>query len=245
MRIQKPIRGRRPDLTGIFGRGLILDLPFNEHNAGKVFDASGRRHDGTLKGNISWVGGGLNFPGADGDYVEIAHHPDFSFNGTPFTFSVWVYRDDISFFPIFRKGVIGTDCEFCLSIPIDGTIDFSLYDKDDQTKFIGRTTFHITDPVVLSVSQWYHVVITYDGGLLCSGFKIYVDGVGSDKNDNKSQFDFVATAGSHAVWIGRGDTTTQSVYANGRINNMMMWNRELMAGEARRLNELMYPLYED
>jgi len=241
MRIQKPIRGRLPDLTGIFGRGLILNYPFNELGAGTVYDQSGHRHDGTLRGNVSWAGGGLNFPGAGGDYVEVADHKDFTPAGTPFSIFATILMRDAFFFQIASKGVEDANGEWMFAVFDNDKLTIAAYDESEATCHIGRLYNTALTPYE---NKMIHVGMTYDGGILCSGFKLYLFGNRVDDTDyesNKANFVEVEPQGQK-VYIGQ--LQTAPLIADGLILNMMMWNRELLADEARLLNELMYPLYE-
>lgn len=196
MRIQKPIRGHLPNLTKLFGRGLILDLPFNEHNADKVFDMSGRKHDGTLKGNVAWVGGALKFPGAAGDYIDIGNH-----GGSVKSVAMWVNPDAVNV----------TDYLICL----DGSVYVRIKNGILQSGSLpGTQVFYVNGRVGTTITANWHFIV------------------------------WISTWGFTASNLDIGRMAGSDNFA-GLMNNVMLWNRELLADEARLLSEMMYPLYED
>ncbi|GAH04189.1 unnamed protein product, partial [marine sediment metagenome] len=65
--------------------------------------------------------------------------------------------------------------------------------------------------------------MTYDGGTLSAGIKLYINGsiVASSDDENDT---FVSVENlTHAIWLGRDNTT----YANGKIGNTLIYNRVL------------------
>jgi len=80
-------------------------------------------------------------------------------------------------------------------------------------------------------NQWIHIVITSDGGALSSGIKLYLESVQVDDTDDESAT-FVSIENlTHDVWIGNYNGT----YANGTIDNVMFFNKELTPLEVQRL----------
>jgi hypothetical protein len=73
--------------------------------------------------------------------------------------------------------------------------------------------------------------MTYNGGALSSGVKLYINGINVDDTDSENDT-FVAVEDlTHAVWIGRYSTT----YANGKIGGVTIYNRVLTANEVAYL----------
>lgn len=207
----------------------LYDGP-NWSTAGPVlhaFDYSLNNHPGTLKGTApTFQYPGIDLPGTD-EYIEVADHADFSPIRTPFSISAWVYMHNAAMFIITQKGATGSaDAEWILDTGPTKKIGFALKDKDNSTVVIGR---YYNTP--LSENQWYHIVGTYDGGILASGIKIYLDGVCVDDRDIIAGVFATVGALGHAVWIGRGDVGIAN-YANGLIDDVMIHKKELSAAES-------------
>ena len=99
---------------------------------------------------------------------------------------------------------------------------------DDKNAHIGRTYGTSLAPYE---NQWTHFVATYDGGTLSSGVKIYLNGNQVDDADSKSGNFSSVENHSQPVWIGRYDTK----YANGLIDNVIIYDHALSASEVLQL----------
>ncbi len=204
---------------------VILDETGN-HN-GAVKDATG-----TATSAFHSVAGKINraqdFDGTD-DYIEIADHVDFTPALTPFSISMWVNMHTATYFVWASKWQDGSNQEWNIFTGTQKKIHFRMYDQSANA-YIGRAC---NTSLASYENQWTHFVLTYDGGILSSGFNIYlnknrVDDTPSESNPGS----FVAVENlDHAVWIGRYDTK----YANGLIDNVMFFNKELTANEASQL----------
>ncbi len=197
-----------------------------------LFDYSLNNHPGTLKGTAA-----LKYPGCeldgDSDYIEVADHADFSFgDGTddsPFSTSVWVYIDNIGgYSPIVGKWATDNR-EWYLEL-YTGKVTF--YILGEGSIYRGRYC-----NTRLSIGQWYHIVATYDGRGGASaqdGIKIYVDGARKDDTDDVNLVYTAMSDGTAPVWIGRGDID----YANGLIDDVMIFNVEKSASEVKSIYEV-------
>ena len=202
-----------------------------------VIDSMGD-HNGTYHGtggvddytNAHSVAGKVNtaldFDGTQ-DYVEIADSADFTFgDGTddsPFSISVWVYMDSAASFRIISKYASGKS-EWELLF-VNSKLYFSLYKVDNVAIYQSR--YYNT---ALSAGQWYHIVATYDGsgGVTAhDGIKIYIDGVRKDDTDDNAGTYVAMDNGTATVWVGRFTTS----YANGQIDNVKIFNKELTQEE--------------
>lgn len=221
---------------------LIAHWKMNDNaDSNAVVDATGN-HNGTYHGTggpddytsshdvTGKINTALEFDGTQ-DYIEVADHNDFSFgDGTddsPFSISAWIYMDDSDGFIIASK-YDTNKAEWQLEVGGDNFQIF-LFSENDGGKIRGRICSS-----EMSTGQWYHTAMTYDGRggtLAYDGIKLYVDGVREDDID-LSISTYVAmkneTASPH---IGRYGT----YYADGKIDNVMIFNVELTAGEVDRL----------
>jgi len=203
---------------------VILDETGN-HN-GAVKDAGG-----TATSAFHSVAGKINkaqeFDGTD-DYIEIPHHADFSPVLTPFSISAWVNMDDATNFTIISKGLPETG-EWVFGLNIIKNLEFVFWDESEDA-FIGRTYF---SPLTSYQDQWIHVVGTYDGGILCSGIRLYLNKVQIDDDDVKSNI-FVALENlGDVIKIGRASQVP--FFATGDIDNVMFFNKELTALDVKLL----------
>jgi hypothetical protein len=74
--------------------------------------------------------------------------------------------------------------------------------------------------------------MTYDGGTTSAGIKLYLNAVQVDDANDEDAVGFVAVENlTHDVWIGRYD----AVYANGTIDNVMFFAKELTEDDIKIL----------
>lgn len=198
---------------------------------GKVFDYSLRGHGGTLQGTSpTFKYPGIDLPGTN-EYIEITNHVDFSPILTPFSISVWVYMHSATNFMIISKGVIDTKGEWWFYTGAGDQLGFIVMDEDQATCYIGRYYSN-----ALSANVWMNFVATYGGGTTSASIKLYSNGTRIDDNDlQNNQGNFVTLRNDTvAVWIGRYST----FYADGLIDNVMFFNKELLATEAKSIYEV-------
>ena len=223
--------------------GIIAHYRMNDNAANStVLDVTGN-HNGNYKdssGNINTDTGsttakvdrGLDFDGTD-EYIEIADHADFTPILTPFSISMWVYMHNATYFVWASKWQVGSNQEWNIFTGTQKKIHFRMYD-DSENAYIGRAY-----NTSLTENQWTHFVTTYDGGTLSSGIKIHLNGNrvdDADSESNASSFDAVENLNA-PVYIGRYDTK----YADGLIDNVMFFERELSAREIERQYQLYLP----
>lgn len=199
-----------------------------------LFDYSLNAHPGTLKATAA-----LKFPGCDldgdSDYIEVADHADFSPILTPFSISAWVYMHDATSFVIAEKGGYNTHGEWLFWLNADDKIQFRQFDESVDNCYIGRK---YGTALTSYENYWIHLLVTSDGGLLSSGIIIYFNGGKIDDANqqlNQGSFEGVENLG-HAVWIGR--SITAGKYANGLIDETIIYKKELSATEVRSIYEV-------
>lgn len=196
-------------------------------------DSSGNDHDMHMQqdtdaisvtGKISRA---FDFNGSS-DYGEIADHVDFTPALTPFSISAWVYMHDATNFGIATKGVFNVDGEWRFWVNASDKAEIIFMDESVDSCYIGRSY-----NTALSENLWIHLVMTYDGGILSSGVRIYKDGVRADDTNvqaNAASFESVENL-DHDVWLGR----RFSNYANGLIDNVMFFSVEFTQDEVNIL----------
>lgn len=218
---------RRPQVNTV---GLIGHWKLHE---GTAFDYSLRGHSGTLTGTtLTYKYPGIDLPGTD-ERIVVADHDDFTPALTPFSISAWVYMHDATSFAIASKGVFNTDGEWWFRASGTDKLEMFFFDESVADCYIGR---RYSVALTSFQNQWIHLVTTYNGGILSSGIKMYLNGVRVDNANNElNAGSFVSVENlTHDVWIGRFST----VYANGLIDNVTFFNKEISTIDAKNIYEL-------
>jgi hypothetical protein len=196
--------------------GLVLNLDAGNvksyPGSGTTWrDTSGNARNGTLINGPTFNTGSLGsivFDGAN-DYAAI---PNFIGNLTTFSVSHFIYlnatQNTRTIFSNYGTGNNGW---------VTGIRD----DQNNVFKFYLGNTVHLYSNTVLSNLIWYSIVITYNNG----NPKIYING-----NLDASSSSTLTTASSYyGNDVGRLGVGSQ--YFNGRISNLLVYNRALSASE--------------
>jgi len=181
---------------------------------------------------------GGNTPG-DEDYIEIPDSETFSASTRQMTWSFWynengatpaismLCKSDGANNQSWRINVLtaGTERYFYLELSSDGTS----YDGD---------SIYLVDG--LSDTTWYHVVLTFDNGVI----KMYLDGVEKTALSSDSN-PFIFKSVGQPIWIGKDYTYDNT----GLIDEVAMWSRALTQEEVLQLYNdgdcLQYPFIKD
>ncbi|MBA7518479.1 hypothetical protein ES705_10549 [subsurface metagenome] len=203
----------------------------NEGSGIKAYDSSGRRHTGVLTGGVSWTsgkyGGAIALNKAAFGHIVIADHADFSPVLMPYSVSMSVKMNDATQFPLVSKGVPGVDSEYRFFLGGTDKAYCNFY-TESTTKYIGR--LHDT-ALTIYQSLWVNFVMTYDGGVLSSGLKIYLNGLQIDDTDHEAPVFTGVEDQAGPVLIGRRNAN----YADGDFDYVMIWNCAPSAYEIDRL----------
>lgn len=236
----KPSFGMPINFSHHLAQGRVGYWLFNEGCGGKVFDSFLNGNIGTING-ATWVlgpnGWVLDFNDVASNYVSIADSDDFSFtdgNDTPFTIAILVNLDDNANAGIISKYGTAGNREWYLTTNAVGKLYVTLLDTDGDS--IGRR--YISS--ALSIGVWYYIVITYSGNELNSGLKLYVNGVRVDDQDFGSGTYNGMTNGNSPVKFGALATS----YINGRIGEVVIWNRDLLDTEILQFYFNPYIMFE-
>jgi len=199
-----------------YSNSLVLMMNFDNvsalgENDTHIFDISGKGNNGTgidFEGDeivAGKYGKALNFDGTN-DLLNITLN-SLPTGSSDRTISFWAYSDGTQNKSIIGYGNKATNQSFDITY-VDGIIGINSTGNDVSTDF-GNT--------ICSDGQWEYVVFTYDG----STIKSYIDGV------NKNSVEQVLnTIDSGQLQIGGGILDSNDFF-DGKIDNLMIWNRTL------------------
>ncbi len=168
------------------------------------------------------------------DYITIPDSDLFSFgdgtNDSPFSISAWINVDDTSTNRIVSKATAGNPEYLFTTGTGSKTLVLNMYDKLATTSGpyrgkAGTTSFNSY------IGKWVHAVATYDGrggNDAYDGINLYFNGV-LETTTNLTDGTYEAMQNtSSPVQIG-ADPTWTSIYMNGQISNVSIFNIELPA----------------
>lgn len=162
----------------------------------------------------------VDFDGAN-DYMSIPDAAAFSLGdgaGTDNAFSIsgWFNADSIGTFYVATKDASGNR-EWAFRT-ISSNLSFFAFGTGGG--YIGRQYTS-----ALATGQWYHAVVTYDGSKASSGIKLYLNGSQVD-NANYASGTYTASKNT-AAEIRAGALQVNNTYANGKIDELAIFNTEL------------------
>jgi hypothetical protein len=206
--------------------GLVAHYLLN-NNADDVYGT----YDGTPYNGVDFTGDTASFDGVD-DYINTF----FTQTATSFTYSSWVYFNDInndyaivnsynntypsSFTNIwYDLSATPTGHTNVISAMVGTGVDAS------------TSTWSESPSSVISANQWYHISMVYDRGV---SLKIYIDGV---DNTEYQQYSTQTTSISAASTTLIGCENVSNKLMNGSISNVRLYNRALSQEEITALYE--------
>lgn len=238
----KPPQSARLNIGHPLADKLIACYLFNEASGVKAFDSSGRGHHGTLTGGVTRVisrfGRGIDVDGTDG-HIVIPDHTDFTPSLQPFSVSADIFMHDATNFRLASKGVKDVDGEWIFGVASDDRMYETFYYNSVVNCFIGRKYGTVLTGYE---DRWVQLLLTYDGGVLSSGIRIYLDTLRIDNVDNQSNAASFVTVENLTgeVHIGRYSGN----YANGVFDNIMFWRRVLTQSDIAKLHVDRFCMFE-
>jgi hypothetical protein len=155
------VSGLVPAHAGIDRDTLAVWL-LNEGEGTTVHDASGKGHDGTFEGSLSWTeaafGGGLVFPGDGIGYVIVDSTDDLVLE--ELTVEPWVKVEEST---AKWQGISWKQQAGCANR------NYGIWAQADQSVlharigFGGGCDFQADGTTVITDNQWRHLAFTYDG----------------------------------------------------------------------------------
>jgi hypothetical protein len=201
---------------------LVSHWKFDEGSGTIAYDSAGD-NDGTIYGEAVWttgqIDGALDFDGVD-DYVDCGTGPAITGTGT-FTSSAWVKVTELpvsgALVVVNQRSTLANDGSYLIDVLSSGYVHFEVFN--------GGYGFYFNSDVSVGDGFWHHIVgvrtSTTEG-------EIYVDGklAGSGSGPARSLSNFDVVVGR---WNGG------SLYFNGIIDDVRIYNRALSAEEIQEL----------
>jgi len=212
----------------------VLNMNFDVNNSagtGKTRDYSIFGNNGTLGTTTAaptWnATGGMNGTGAymfdGGDYINIP--ASTTFDTQRLTLSARVYASSYDQQGhIFEKGDVNTQYSFFFYDAGAGEFYFRTVNSVGTQNDLYDTSANLG----ITNNAWHHIVATYDG----SYKRIYVDGV---ERKNASYTETLRTGLGTAERIGAYGGGSPSFFFNGKIDNLVVYNRSLSAEQIAAL----------
>jgi len=198
----------------------------NETSGTAVSDSSGNGINGITVGNPLWVSGKLNnsllFNGAN-QYVDLGNNFGFEYNKT-FSVEAWVNLTATSSRAIISKVDRSTNYGWYLSV-----VDQKIYMTFSSSSSYALQS-HVND--VISLNNWYHVIMVYNGTNKANGIKIYVNGTNQFLVNDYENLGNRSISNSRSAMIGVLDgSSSKSSYFTGRIDEAVIYNNTLTPEE--------------
>jgi hypothetical protein len=218
--------------------GLVGHWKLDETSGATITDSSGNSLDGswtdgddndvtgeTTTGSISSA---LTFDGTD-DYISIPDDSNAMDVAMPVTISAWVYPTSFtSHSPIFASDAGTTGYSgYLLSISTTGAISVQ-YASGGSTGYFRRTG---TGTTSLTLNQWNHVTGIIRGA---TDMSIYINGTKDSISYSGTGGDVSFTSSTGHI----GHIYTYNRYANGGIDDVRFYDRELSAFEVKSLHAM-------
>ena len=205
--------------------GLVAHYPLDGNLSG---DTPGRKPGTTLRprllnGMPRFMEGVLG-PAADFDgkrFIEVGDIANFSFHDK-FTMAAWIY-------PTAADGSIVSR----VREQVDGEHGWGMYLKDGrvQANLVSRwldDTTRVETAEPLALNRWHHVAASYDGSLLATGVKIYVNGKPVKMHVVVDELNQSFASGEPLrIGIGAGNKNG----FQGRIDEVRLYDKALSSGE--------------
>ncbi len=207
--------------------GLVAHFSFDEPEGDQVFDAVDSTRRGTIRGKVTRspgkIGGALEFDG--NTFVEAGEVGAFD-SEQKFSFAVWIQPTSAEPTTVLSK-MDEANAHRGYDVIMEGgkVASHVVHHWPDNG-------FKVITKEAVSLNEWHHVAVTYDGSRRAAGLKIYVDGKSQtlDVTNNGTLGGTLKT--DKPFHIGQRHA---SVPFKGRIDDVQVYAVELTAEEAAAL----------
>lgn len=204
----------------LIGAGAIASSQFtpSEHFGVMLYEGNG----GTNNVNGGKFGGAAHFNGSNSK-IDLNN---LGLGGAAErTISAWVNVSSLSgAITIYQHGAASNGQRFGFAIDTAGKVYVEYYNRDT-----------ITSASHISVNTWYHLAVTYNGGVIetATNTQIYVNGSAVSMSTTGSQTGAANTSDSNYGIGYRRDSNSQ--YFNGKIDQLRIFNKSLSSSEITSL----------
>ena len=204
----------------LIGAGAIASSQFtpSEHFGVMLYEGNG----GTNNVNGGKFGGAAHFNGSNSK-IDLNN---LGLKGAAErTISAWVNVSSLSgAITIYQHGAASNGQRFGFAIDTAGKVYVEYYNRDA-----------ITSASHISVNTWYHLAVTYNGGVIetATNTQIYVNGSAVSMSSTGSQTGAANTSDSNYGIGYRRDSNAQ--YFNGKIDQLRIFNKSLSSSEITSL----------
>lgn len=209
--------------------GLILAYSFDKNDGTSVRDNSGNGHIGTISGakysSQGKYGGAYYFDGVD-DQIFIPRSTMLDIGNT-FTLAAWYKIYDTKQGPIIEWND-GSRSGLHMWVNVTG---YQWQGKGSGANIVdidGNEIDHVISTDNLSINQWHHIAVTYNGGT--GEAAVYLDG---RLREEKNLGTFTPQT-SFDVYIGK---RPQGPVFRGLLDDIKIYNRVLSKKEIRQLSD--------
>ena len=207
--------------------GLVAHFPFDEADGDQVGDLVNADRRGTIRGKVSRVpgkfGGALEF---DGQTFVLGGDVGAFDSDEKFSLAAWVWPTSNSPTTVLSK-MDEANANRGYDVILEGAKVCSHFVHIWPDK-----AFKVVTKDSLSLNEWHHVAVTYDGSRRATGVKIFVDGKPRefDATTNNSLDGTLKT--DKPFHIGQRNATASF---QGRIDDVQLYSVPLTADEAASL----------
>jgi hypothetical protein len=209
--------------------GLVAHWQFEEGSGTTVSDSSGNSHNGTFVGNPQWVTGeignyALDFDGDD--YIDL----DDVLNGqSATTLTAWFYARSLSGSKMIQLIGEGGD-QYGYSLGVNnGTGNLYFGVVNSETEYVARYSNSN-----INLNEWNHLAGVYDGST--GVVRLYLNGSEVASATAPAAVGNAAQEASIAYDDGVGSMIGyEKDYFDGRIDDVLIYNRALTGGQIRQL----------
>jgi len=215
------------------GYRCVLDMPFEEGGGEATRDFSGFGNTGTITG-ATWTtgksGNALSFDGVD-DYVNCGNGDSVNISNN-ITLAAWVNLDTLpgtsTQYTIIAKrheDESNTWNSYQLVFYTNSSGVFGIH----FTIWISETAQDLRVETSITTGVWTHIVGVYDGNQM----DLYRDG--SNIGTLSSVIGDIDTYSSVEVWVGAWYQSAPSGFLDGKIDEVLIYNKALSATEVTNL----------
>jgi len=208
--------------TTLIEDGLVSYYPFNNDTYDYWGGNDGVAYNGAFLNYSGKVGGSYQFDGSD-DYMNMSSNAELEITGTALTLSVWIYpTDDHPNQAIIYKSQPNEPNGY-------GLLYNWNWGSGDLFGFVGTGTAKQHEfNAVVTLNDWNHVAIVYNGTDLVSYFN-------GEFDDSTSASGSIQSSSSNPLLLGTRWENGPITNFSGKIDEVLIFNRSLSASEVQQL----------